>query len=57
MYILILEDGDVRKSETIDDGELMAAEDGYLDIIDLALHDNPLRYFDGKWQEIESVNF
>lgn len=55
MYIFIFEDGSVKAGDIIQDGDLMAAENGILDIIDIRKPDEPKQYFDGEWQDVERV--
>lgn len=55
MYLFIFEDGDIKYRDCVEDGDLMAADDGLLDIVDIRLHGEPKRYWDGKWQAVEAV--
>lgn len=56
MYIIIFEDGSMSYSATISSGELEAADDGILDIIDISDPTHPLRYFDEGWCSLEVAN-
>jgi hypothetical protein len=55
MYLFMLDDGEIRRGSVIQEGDLSACDDGILDIVDISNPDNPLRYFDGKWQELEAI--
>lgn len=53
MYLMIFETGDVRKTNGYEDGDLAAADDGYLDIIDIREPSSPKQYHDGEWHDVE----
>ena len=53
MYILIFEDGSMVKSKTVSDEDFKAADDGLVDIIDVG-DDDPMRYFDSGWTDIDT---
>lgn len=53
MYLFIFEDGSIRRKDIVQDGDLMEADDGVLDIIDIRKSDEPKMYYEGKWNEIE----
>jgi len=51
MFIMIFEDGNVRKVKGIHEDELMSADDAMIDIINV---DTMQMYVgDGKWDDIE----
>jgi hypothetical protein len=50
MFIIIMEGGEVFKSETINDNDKTAADDGIIDIIDT---DIMQQYSEGHWYEME----
>ena len=54
MYILILEDGEMFKTETLSDGDKEASDAGIMDIICVA-GDHPRQYHDGEFHEIDEV--
>ena len=49
MYLLIFEDGEIQTVDKIEGDTMGAADDGYVDIIDISGCDNPLQYSDGEW--------
>jgi hypothetical protein len=53
MYLLIGEDGFIHKKASVDDTDKTAVDYGYSDIIDISNPEQPLRYFDGEWEEID----
>ena len=53
MFLLILEDGSLRKTDKVSDDFLAACDDGILDVINLNT-EQPLYYFEGEWHEIET---
>lgn len=58
MYILILEDGQVKKAEAVTSEDISALESGILmDIIDIKDSDNPKRFNPDSmtWIELEIV--
>lgn len=55
MYLFIFEDGEIKFRDIVEDGDLIAADDGLLDIIDIRSHGEPKRFFDGKWDDVERV--
>lgn len=55
MYLFISEDGDIKRRTTVTDADIAAAEAGVLDIINISVPNNPVRYdHDGHWELIES---
>jgi len=52
MFIHISEYGEVSKSKEIPDGILEACDDGIWDIIDISNPEEPKRYIDGEWVDI-----
>jgi hypothetical protein len=54
MYILIFEDGTIKKAEEISDGTIGACIDGYVDILNISSNP-PTQYCDGEWTEITNV--
>lgn len=54
MYLIIFEDGDMKKAATVSDEDKRSADDGYIDIIDLHA-ENPTRRVNGEWHDIDAV--
>jgi hypothetical protein len=54
MYIIIFEDGTIRRTETVEADVLSAADDNYCDVLDVT-PDVPLQYVQGEWKELPSV--
>lgn len=52
MFLLILEDGSLRKAKTVSDDDLTMCNDGILGIINLNT-DEPMQYHDGDWHDID----
>ena len=52
MYLIILEDGEVYKSETVADEDLEAVDAGVLDVINC---EDITQYFMGEWREIDPI--
>ena len=50
MYLVIMEDGQVFKTDYITTDEETASDDGYITIIDMS--DSTI-HFKGEWEEIE----
>jgi len=57
MYLMILEDGEAFKQEGVSALDLSSADDGILDILDITDPNNPTRYWDSKWLEIETFEY
>lgn len=55
MYLFILEDNTIQKSNTITDSDKHAVAEGLLDIIAIGDYD-PAQWFNNKWHEIQWVN-
>lgn len=53
MYLMIFETGDVCKTNGYEEGDLAAADDGYLDIIDIRDPRAPKQYHGGEWRDVE----
>ena len=51
-YLLIFEDGELKKTNTITDEDLQSSDDGYIDIVNM---DSMSRYLYGEWVEIEAI--
>ena len=51
-YLMIFEDGELKKKNTITDEDLQSSDDGYIDIVDM---DSKSRYFYGEWVDIETI--
>ena len=49
MYILIFEDGEIKKSDGIASQDLESCDAGYLSIIDISNPCNPREYYAGAW--------
>jgi hypothetical protein len=57
VYLLIGEDGFIYKKASVDDTDKTAVDYGYSDIIDISNPEQPLRYCDGEWEEINDEEF
>ena len=55
MFILIFEDGTIRRKFMITDNEINAADDGYISIIDIDIATQPKVYISGEWELIEEA--
>lgn len=55
MYIAIFEDGEPKLIDAITDDDLQSCDAGILDLIDVSVADRPTRYWDGKWEPLESA--
>lgn len=52
MYLFVFEDGNITGSNVLEDVELSAVKDGYLEVIDISDPQHP-KYYDGeKWEEV-----
>jgi len=51
MYLIILEDSEIGKVSTLEDGDLEACEAGLIDIVDLS-GEMPREYYAGEWHDI-----
>ncbi len=54
MFLLILEDGSIRKTASVSDETLSACDDGYCSVINLNT-DQPMDFHKGEWADIEEV--
>ena len=54
MYLIIFEDGEIRRTPIVEDDVLQSADDGYCSIINVG-PTTPLQYIQGEWQEIAPV--
>lgn len=55
MYLMIFEDGTIRKSSAYSDSEINACDDGYMDLIDISNPEHLLTYYDSSWISVEDV--
>lgn len=55
-YLIIMEDGEVVKTNEITDDELQAADDHYATLIDITEPAHVLEYVDGQWQACRTSN-
>ena len=55
MYLFIFEDGDMKRSTGFSDDDKASCDAGLLDVIDLHA-ENPKRYFNGEWQDIDKFD-
>ncbi len=55
MYLLIYEDGSLQTATTLADDVFAAADDGYVDVIDVS-GDAPLQYHQDEWHKINSID-
>lgn len=53
MYIYIFDDLSIKAYKEIGEGDLKAADDGYLSIINIKDNQRPTEYFNGEWTELE----
>jgi hypothetical protein len=51
---MIFEDGEVRRTESVDDDTLQSCDDGYVQIINIS-DPQPTQYVDGYWVGINEV--
>lgn len=58
MYLIINEDGEITKTEKIEDkdGIMDAVDGGIFDLVDIDDKNNPIYYYKGEWHEIEDLN-
>lgn len=52
MYLMILEDDEIRTVRTLSEGDFAACDGGILSIIDLG-PENPKEYYEGEWHDIK----
>ena len=55
MYLFIFEDMEIKKGTAVMQGDFDAVDAGILDIIDIS-KEEPLKYYDGKWHDLESAD-
>lgn len=57
MYILIFEDGTIKKAHELCNDDFVSVDDGILNIIDITYPSSP-KYAvgDGTWEEIEDAD-
>jgi len=55
MYLIIFEDGNITHQIELDDGMLPAADNGYVDVVDISDPSHPLRYWDEGWCSLDVV--
>jgi hypothetical protein len=56
MFLMIHESGDMVRIESLTDGDLSAADDGVVELLDVSEAGNPKRYNEGEWHEIKVSN-
>jgi hypothetical protein len=56
MYIMIHESGDMVLLKELTKDDLRAADDGYVDLLDVSRADAPLRYVDEGWTDVDAPN-
>jgi hypothetical protein len=49
IYLVIFEDGEVRKTSMLQDEDLQSCDDGVLDVIDITNPKDPVNYVNGMW--------
>ena len=54
MYLVIFEDGSIKRTDTISPEDYISVDDGYLQIIDI-VGDIPMEYYKGEWTEIQQI--
>ena len=53
MFIYIFNDGEIKTTDRLSIGDLEAADDGLIDILDIGNLDGPKIFHDGEWNEVE----
>lgn len=53
VYLIILEDGEVYKTETVSEDDLAAVDAGVVDVINC---DDMTQYFMDAWREIDHIS-
>jgi len=56
MFLIIFEDGEIKRTEALADGDLESADDGYLDLLDVSEPTSPKRFISGEWVEVEELD-
>jgi hypothetical protein len=56
MFLIIFEDGEVKRAAHLSEGDEQSAEDGYLDLIDISDPTSPKRFISGEWGEVEELD-
>lgn len=56
MYLMIHESGDMVRIKELTENDISAADDGLVDLLDVSEADNPKRYDEGEWHELEIVS-
>lgn len=54
-YIMIFEDGSVKKTAVITDDDLASCDDGILTVVDITDPMFAKVYFAGDWEDVETV--
>ena len=54
MFLIILEDSEIRLCNTVSNDDLAACDDGIIDIINLNT-DKPMQYYNGDWHDIDEI--
>jgi len=55
MYLLVFEDGTVKRADDISKEDYTSVDDGYLQIIKIAGDVPPQEYYEGEWMKIEEI--
>ena len=55
MYIVIFEDGDIRRATTLLQADFDSADEGLIDILDVS-GEIPFHYVNGKWLKLKEIN-
>lgn len=55
MFIVIFEDGQIKRVSTLLPEDYAASDDGLLDIIDIGELQEPKQWYDNSWNEIEEI--
>lgn len=56
MFLLIFEDGEVKRADAVGEDDKQSADDGYIDLIDISDPTSPKRFISGEWLEVEDIN-
>lgn len=54
MFIMIHEDGQMVLLKELTEDDLKAADDGVVELIDVSVADEPMKYSCSEWVDIES---
>jgi hypothetical protein len=55
MFLIIFEDGEVKRADAVGEDDKQSADDGYIDLIDITDPSVPKRFISGAWSDIEDL--